>query len=64
MGLRSISSFATVVDERLLAAARSENEDLLLEIFEEGNFDINATDGYVLEKCALRCLLITTYHTV
>ncbi|KAI0756448.1 ankyrin [Daedaleopsis nitida] len=32
-------------NERLLAAARSENEDLLLEIFEEGNFDINATDG-------------------
>lgn len=34
-------------DERLLAAARSDNEDLLLEIFEEGNFDINAADGCV-----------------
>ena len=35
-------------DERLLAAARSDNEDLLLEIFEEGNFDINVKDGCVL----------------
>ena len=34
------------VDERLLAAARSDNEDMLLEVFEEGNFDINAQDGY------------------
>ncbi|KAI0714756.1 ankyrin [Earliella scabrosa] len=32
-------------NERLLAAARSENEDMLLEIFEEGNFDINTKDG-------------------
>ncbi|KAL7285033.1 hypothetical protein ACG7TL_000124 [Trametes sanguinea] len=32
-------------DERLLAAARSDNEDMLLEVFEEGNFDINAQDG-------------------
>ncbi|KAI0800492.1 ankyrin [Fomes fomentarius] len=32
-------------NERLLAAARSDNEDLLLEIFEEGNFDINTKDG-------------------
>ncbi|KAI0333987.1 ankyrin [Cubamyces sp. BRFM 1775] len=34
-------------NERLLAAARSDNEDMLLEVFEEGDFDINAQDGYV-----------------
>ena len=34
-------------DERLLAAARSDNEDMLLEVFGEGNFDINAQDGCV-----------------
>jgi len=32
-------------NERLLAAARSDNEDLLLEIFSEGKFDINCQDG-------------------
>ncbi|KAF5385075.1 hypothetical protein D9615_000992 [Tricholomella constricta] len=32
-------------NERLLAAARSDNEDLLLEVFEEGGFDINCHDG-------------------
>ncbi|KAG6901971.1 hypothetical protein C0995_006070 [Termitomyces sp. Mi166 len=32
-------------NERLLAAARSDNEDLLLEIFEQGSFDINCVDG-------------------
>ncbi|KAI0368940.1 ankyrin [Pilatotrama ljubarskyi] len=32
-------------NERLLAAARSDNEDMLLEVLEEGNFDINAQDG-------------------
>ncbi|KAI0829022.1 ankyrin repeat-containing domain protein [Trametes gibbosa] len=32
-------------NERLLAAARADNEDMLLEVFEEGNFDINAQDG-------------------
>ncbi|KAF8971792.1 hypothetical protein BDZ97DRAFT_1785164 [Flammula alnicola] len=32
-------------NERLLAAARDDNEDLLLEIFEQGNFDINCQDG-------------------
>ncbi|KAI0962684.1 hypothetical protein AcW1_001450 [Taiwanofungus camphoratus] len=32
-------------NERLLAAARSDNEDLLLEVFEEGKFDINYKDG-------------------
>jgi hypothetical protein len=34
-------------DERLLAAAREDNETLLEEIFEEGNFDINFQDGSV-----------------
>ncbi|KIL71321.1 hypothetical protein M378DRAFT_154868 [Amanita muscaria Koide BX008] len=32
-------------DERLLYAARSDDEDLLLEIFEKGNFNINHQDG-------------------
>ncbi|KJA28384.1 hypothetical protein HYPSUDRAFT_51211 [Hypholoma sublateritium FD-334 SS-4] len=32
-------------NERLLAAARDDNEDLLLTIFEEGGFDINCQDG-------------------
>lgn len=35
-------------DERLLAAAREDNEILLQEIFDEGNFDINFQDGCVL----------------
>lgn len=37
-----------LTDERLLAAARDDNEDLLLTIFEEGGFDINCQDGWVL----------------
>ncbi|KAL5533883.1 hypothetical protein ACEPAG_343 [Sanghuangporus baumii] len=32
-------------NERLLAAAREDNEEILLEVFEEGNFDINFKDG-------------------
>ncbi|KIM47381.1 hypothetical protein M413DRAFT_439062 [Hebeloma cylindrosporum] len=32
-------------NERVLAAARDDNEDLLLEIFGQGNFDINCQDG-------------------
>ncbi|KAL5494891.1 hypothetical protein ACEPAI_353 [Sanghuangporus weigelae] len=32
-------------NERLLAAAREDNEEILLEVFEEGNFDINLKDG-------------------
>ncbi|ETW86673.1 hypothetical protein HETIRDRAFT_308219, partial [Heterobasidion irregulare TC 32-1] len=32
-------------DERLLAAARDDNEEMLLEVFEQGNFDINFQDG-------------------
>ncbi|KAJ7447204.1 ankyrin repeat-containing domain protein [Mycena latifolia] len=32
-------------NERLLAAARADNEDMLLEIFEAGGFDINFQDG-------------------
>jgi len=34
-----------VPDERLLAAAREDNEELLLEVFDEGKFDINYQDG-------------------
>ena len=36
------------LDKRVLAAARDDNEDLILEVFEQGNFDINCQDGYVL----------------
>lgn len=32
-------------NEQLLAAAREDNEDLILELFEEGGFDINYQDG-------------------
>jgi hypothetical protein len=34
-------------DQRLLAAAREDNEDMILEIFEQGKFDINFQDGSV-----------------
>ena len=34
-------------DQRLMAAARDDNEDMLLEVFEQGNFDINFQDGSV-----------------
>ena len=34
------------LDERLFAAARTDNEDLLLEVFKsKSKFDINAKDG-------------------
>ncbi|EPQ60072.1 ankyrin [Gloeophyllum trabeum ATCC 11539] len=32
-------------NERLLAAARLDNEDMLLDVFEKGGFDINFQDG-------------------
>jgi len=32
-------------NERLLAAARQDNEDLLTEVFKDGGFDINYQDG-------------------
>ncbi|KAJ8453422.1 hypothetical protein ONZ45_g11975 [Pleurotus djamor] len=32
-------------NERLLAAARTDNEELVLEVFEEGGFDVNYQDG-------------------
>ncbi|KAL1951730.1 hypothetical protein VTO73DRAFT_879 [Trametes versicolor] len=38
-------------NERLLAAARSDNEDMLLEVFDEGKFDINAQDGLGNTDC-------------
>ncbi|KIY44652.1 ankyrin, partial [Fistulina hepatica ATCC 64428] len=34
-------------DERLLAAARIDNEELITEVFESGDFDINFRDGCV-----------------
>ena len=33
------------LDERLFAAARTDNEELLLDVFSTGNFDINCQDG-------------------
>lgn len=47
-----LSSRFTSTDERLLAAARADNEDLLLEVFEQGGFDINFQDGLVQPYCA------------
>jgi hypothetical protein len=38
----------TTADERLLAAARDDNLDLLLEVFDKPDpFDINCKDGFV-----------------
>lgn len=38
----------TITDERLLAAARNDDEDMLEEIFDNpGTFDINFQDGSV-----------------
>ena len=35
-------------DERLLAAAKDDNEDLLLEVFgSKDSFDVNYQDGFV-----------------
>lgn len=40
-----------ILDERMLAAAKQDNEELILEVFEkEGSFDINFRDGCV-EYC-------------
>lgn len=37
-----------LLDERMLAAAKQDNEELILEVFEnEGSFDINFRDGCV-----------------
>jgi hypothetical protein len=35
-------------DERLLGAAKTDNVELILEVFEEGGFDINHQDGFVM----------------
>jgi len=50
-------------NERLLAAARSDDQDMLLEIFDEGDFDINHQDGlgntalhYAAKHGSLDCL--------
>ena len=53
-----ISLSIVLEEERLLAAARSDNEELLLEVFEQpGTFDINCQDGCVV-PCYLRLPLI------
>ncbi|KDQ31535.1 hypothetical protein PLEOSDRAFT_49912 [Pleurotus ostreatus PC15] len=46
-------------NERLIAAARSDNEDLLVEIFENGDFDINYQDG--LGNTALHYAFVASY---
>lgn len=40
-------------DERLLAAARTDNEEMIVEIFASGNFDINFQDGYEIPTTQL-----------
>ena len=45
--LCSLVGWSPGLDERLFAAARTDNEGLLLEVFRsEGKFDINAKDGW------------------
>ena len=59
MGLytrRTHSKIAIDTDERLLAAARQDNEEMLLEVFEQGDYDINFQDGCV-DCCPYRCPL-------
>jgi len=34
-------------EERLISAARTDNDELLLEVLAAGNFDINYQDGFV-----------------
>lgn len=46
-------------DERLLAAARTDNEEMLLEIFEQGGFDINFQDGSVGHRYQNSIILLT-----
>ncbi|EJU02613.1 ankyrin [Dacryopinax primogenitus] len=51
-------------NERLLAAAKQDNEEMLLEVFEkEGTYDINAVDGlgntalhYAVQYASIDCL--------
>lgn len=43
-----------VPDEVLLAAARQNNEELLTEVLESGDYDINHKDGYVLLQLFFR----------
>ena len=50
-----VSLFRRLIDERLISAARSDNEELLLEVLQEhdGEFDINFRDGCVHPRGAL-----------
>jgi hypothetical protein len=53
------------LDERLRYAARTDDEDILLEIFNHpGSFDINATDGCVYYRSMQpRVLTIAAYQS-
>jgi hypothetical protein len=42
---QSLTQHSLSTDERLLFAARSDNEELIEEIFDSGDFDINFQDG-------------------
>ena len=44
---KTCSTLLWIADQRLLAAAREDNEEMLLEIFEQGGFDVNFQDGCV-----------------
>lgn len=45
------TNFDFVEDQRLLAAARDDNEDMMIDIFEKADFDINFEDGFVYFQC-------------
>ena len=47
------------LDERMLSAAKDDNEDLLRVVFGEGGFNINFADGYVSRDVLLE-LFITS----
>ncbi|KAF4611413.1 hypothetical protein D9613_004318 [Agrocybe pediades] len=50
-------------NQRLLAAARDDNEELLIEIFEAGDFDINCQDGlWILQARKHTPPLTTALH--
>ncbi|OCB90376.1 ankyrin [Sanghuangporus baumii] len=50
-------------NERLLAAAREDNEEILLEVFEEGNFDINFKDGQATGVVNVDAYNLNTYYS-
>ena len=45
LSMHAIYILKLSADERLLAAARTDNEEMLLDVFDKGGFDINFQDG-------------------